>query len=500
MDLGDQITGLKFLIRDRDTKVHPSVRRRVHRDRRADRPEPCAGATCERDRRTLARQRPAVSAWTRGARWPGPRVCQGRMRRQGFGTHRLPNACNRETLVGGIAVPGVAMVEPKSALSSERPDADDVEGVSLRRLLSVATLTPAQAALLALDLAGELEANEDQAGSAGPTWDWSVRVTFGGRIRLAHAGVPDVAAAVEILRQLAASAARASVHRQQDPALLTDGLTGFRGDIAALVAQVRDAAGQLLDDATEERISRVRRELVVLVSSTSGHGPATGRVAASARLTGHAATGPAGYGKGIPAAGRLRPGRGTWHRGGAPRPSRFLLPALILVVLGLVGWFGGPGAWSELQSAWHTLFSSPSASPSAPPHRSARPSAPSATPHPVQQPTPAAAGPVTRVTVQRLQATCSSGRTCPVRVYVRLNRRPAAQRVAWTFQVMNRCTGTTVTRPGTAVIAKAGWSYVYGTTYLRLPHGRALAVIAVTRSPARAASSPLLVPPGGGAC
>jgi hypothetical protein len=107
---------------------------------------------------------------------------------------------------------------------------------------------------------------------------------------------------------------------------------------------------------------------------------------------------------------------------------------------------------------------------------------------------------VTRVTVQRLQATCSGGRICPVRVYVRLTARQTAQRVAWTFQVVDRCRGTTLTRPGTTVVAEPGWSYVYGTTFLRLPRGKALAVVAVTRSPARAASSPLLVPPRGGAC
>jgi hypothetical protein len=257
----------------------------------------------------------------------------------------------------------------------------------------------------------------------------------------------------------------------------------------------------MLDDGTEERISRVRRELAALVSATTGHGTSLGPGPASARLTAHAAPVPAEYGKDRLAAVRLPPGRRTSHRG---RVGRFLLPALILVVLGLVGWLGGPSAWSGLQHAWHTLLSSPSASPSpsasAPPHPSARPSAPSATPHPVQQPAPWSAGPVTRVTVQRLQASCSSGRTCPVRVYVRLTGRQAAQQVAWTFQVVDRCTGTTVTRAGTTVVAKPGWSYVYGTTYLRLPRGRALAVMAVTRSPARAASSPLLVPPRGGAC
>jgi hypothetical protein len=389
-------------------------------------------------------------------------------------------------------------MEPGPALSPERSDAENVEAVSLRRLLSIATLTPAQAAVLALDLADELEAREDQAGSSGRTSERSVQVTSAGRIRFAHAGVADVAAAADVLRQLAASAERGGVHRRKDPALLTEGLSGFRGDVTALVARVRDAAGQLLDDGTEERISRVRRELAVLVWATRGHGPAPDPPPASARLAGHATTVRAGSSKDRFAVGRLRWGHGTSHRG----VGRFFLPALILVVLGLVGWLGGPGAWSGLQHAWDTLLSSPPASPSpsAPPHPTARPSAPSATPHPVPQPAPAAAGPVTRVTVQRLQATCSSGRTCPVRVYVRLTARQTAQRVAWTFQVVDRCRGTTLTRPGTAVVAEPGWSYVYGTTFLRLPRGKALAVMAVTRSPARAASSPLLVPPRGGAC
>jgi hypothetical protein len=48
--------------------------------------------------------------------------------------------------------------------------------------------------------------------------------------------------------------------------------------------------------------------------------------------------------------------------------------------------------------------------------------------------------------------------------------------------------------------AGAGWNLAYGTSYPSLPAGRALAVMAVTSTPAQAASPPLLLPAGEGTC
>jgi hypothetical protein len=361
------------------------------------------------------------------------------------------------------------------------------------------TLTPAQAALLALDLVDALEARRDQGGVR--VAESSVRVTSLGRIYLADNSDLDVTTAADLVRRLAANARRAGVHHREESAILADRLAGLRGDVDDLAARVRDAAARLLDSSADERILRVRHELAALVAAMSGHdrparpAPPTQDVAVlptPASVTWSSA--------GPTPAGRRRYARRAWHRRRASRLGRLVLPGLIVVVLGAVGWLGGPRAWSELQRVWDTLFSSTPTTQAAPARPAVAPSPPTATLRPVQQPAPAAAGPITAVTGQRLQATCASGKVCPVRVYVRLNQQQVAQNVAWTFQIVDRCTGTAVTRAGVDVTAQAGWSYVFGTTYLQLPRGKALAVVAITSSPARASSAPLLVPPRGGSC
>jgi hypothetical protein len=49
-------------------------------------------------------------------------------------------------------------------------------------------------------------------------------------------------------------------------------------------------------------------------------------------------------------------------------------------------------------------------------------------------------------------------------------------------------------------VAGAPSSYVFDSTTATLPAARSMAVIAITDAPARTASPPLLVPPGGGRC
>jgi hypothetical protein len=430
---------------------------------------------------------------------------------------RAERAESRNTGQWDFPVSGVAMVESESALSPDRPaaeqpplarpdatsrDAED-DGVPLRRLLAVAALTPAQAALLALDLVDELEARPDNSGLVRIA-ESSVRVTSLGRLRVVGAALapePDVAAAADLVRRLAATARRAGGSRREESAILIDRLAGLPGDVDDLAARVRDAAAWLLDGEGDERILRVRQELAALVATTSGHERAARSTPTAQEAAAHPASATVRWGTAGLVPSGVRPfTRRAWHRRRASRLGRLVLPGLIVVVLGALGWLGGPRAWSELHRAWETFFPpTPTTQPA--PARPVAPSPPAATtPRPIPAPGPAAAGPVTAVTVQRLQATCASGQVCPVRVYVRLNQQPVAQNVAWTFQVVDRCTGAAVTRPGVEVTARAGWSYVYGLTYLQLPRGPALAVVAVTSAPARAASPPLLVPPRGGSC
>jgi hypothetical protein len=50
------------------------------------------------------------------------------------------------------------------------------------------------------------------------------------------------------------------------------------------------------------------------------------------------------------------------------------------------------------------------------------------------------------------------------------------------------------------VTAQAGWTQVWANSVIEVPEGPALAVFAVTESPDRASSSPLLVPEDNGSC
>jgi O-antigen/teichoic acid export membrane protein len=110
---------------------------------------------------------------------------------------------------------------------------------------------------------------------------------------------------------------------------------------------------------------------------------------------------------------------------------------------------------------------------------------------------PARDGVVTSVELADPAQGCVPGAACQVRVTVRLAPTTNAKSVAWSFKIVDRCTGVVVTEPGLALTAQPAWPYVYGTSTLSLPAGRSLAIVAVTSSPAPAASAPLRVPHAG---
>jgi hypothetical protein len=106
---------------------------------------------------------------------------------------------------------------------------------------------------------------------------------------------------------------------------------------------------------------------------------------------------------------------------------------------------------------------------------------------------PGAAGPVAGVDLRPL-ALCVPGSGCEVRVLVRLVPGPDAQRVNWDYLVTDRCTGLVQNAAGGSVTVAGGGHELVVVGQLTLPPARALSVTAVTGTPARAASPPLLVP------
>jgi len=126
---------------------------------------------------------------------------------------------------------------------------------------------------------------------------------------------------------------------------------------------------------------------------------------------------------------------------------------------------------------------------------------------PVPRPAPASAGAIGGLDLRALEP-CLPGAPCAVRVLVQLHsqpqpvdQQPAPPRgVRWSFQVIDRCTGSQRSVPGGVVSAAPGDDQVQAVSTVPLPPGRALAVIAVTSEPATVASGALAVPARQGSC
>jgi hypothetical protein len=108
-------------------------------------------------------------------------------------------------------------------------------------------------------------------------------------------------------------------------------------------------------------------------------------------------------------------------------------------------------------------------------------------------PAPAAAGDVATVQVRALSP-CSPKTSCAVRVHVGLVPRPSPVLVRWEVRIEDVCSGgkATVVSGSVTVPPRADRADVVDRFVL--PAGSALAVTAVTTSPAVAAGAPLWVP------
>ena len=108
-------------------------------------------------------------------------------------------------------------------------------------------------------------------------------------------------------------------------------------------------------------------------------------------------------------------------------------------------------------------------------------------------PVPASAGDVATVQVRALRP-CSPGTSCAVRVHVGLVPRPSPVLVRWDARIEDVCSGAKATVVGGSLTVPAHADRADLVNRLVLPAGHALAVTAVTTSPAVAASAPLWAP------
>jgi hypothetical protein len=111
---------------------------------------------------------------------------------------------------------------------------------------------------------------------------------------------------------------------------------------------------------------------------------------------------------------------------------------------------------------------------------------------PVVAPARAAAGIVTAVDL-RTVGTCSPGSPCTVRVLVRLLPHADPQTVTWSFGVVDRCTGVMNDVPGGTLSVPPGVDGAVAIGTVGLPPATAVAVLAVTEVPAKAAGPPVLL-------
>lgn len=124
--------------------------------------------------------------------------------------------------------------------------------------------------------------------------------------------------------------------------------------------------------------------------------------------------------------------------------------------------------------------------PTAPGAATLSPSQPLRTPPPPPPLPPSSAGDVLSVATDAQG--CSPGGNCVVRVDVAIQAAQARRPVSWTLSSIDSCTAATVGLATSTVIAQPGWTRVVGFSAVTLPPGASQIVVAVTDTPARAAS------------
>ena len=175
--------------------------------------------------------------------------------------------------------------------------------------------------------------------------------------------------------------------------------------------------------------------------------------------------------------------------GGAPsgRP-RWVLPAAIVIVLLLV--IGGGGAYALSRAGSSTTTGVAGTSPSSKPSSKASPT-PTNVLKDVPVYAPAAAAPITSVTIDPANSNCAQiGGSCKVEVDIKFS---SVQRgnVSFIIKYFDRCAGTTQDLPG-AAFTPPGFNHVILDKTVTLPAGpKAAAVVVVTQSPSTAASAPI---------
>ncbi|CAM2777981.1 hypothetical protein RHDE110596_00570 [Prescottella defluvii] len=378
-------------------------------------------------------------------------------------------------------------------------------GVTLPELLAVARLTPAQAAQLVADLTDQSELVGRGSRPVAVRADTTM-VSDDGRLTIDDSGSVasriEVAGAVEDLLRSIAANCRGSGFGDN----LTESISGTT-DLDDLLHRARLVVTPELDPADE---ARRRRGIGDLVRATRGRPLLDGPAAEGREDRTDVQNGshlPAG--SLAPSTGWYPPVRRVWHSRRRRLSRRQVLFALLTIVVLVAVAVTAPRAWEQLRRGWDALVDPVNTSEpnviepvSPPPPEPADPAGAAAggvAPGPVDTGAPAAAGQIAGVTASFADGSCSPGRSCAVRVDVRLDP-SAVGAVTWKLNVYDRCTGEVREGGEVTMPAEQGRDGVYGLSRTTLPAGSALAVAAVTSAPAVAASEPLYVPAENATC
>jgi hypothetical protein len=348
---------------------------------------------------------------------------------------------------------------------------EHVDGTSVQRLLTLATLSAPQAAYIAARTLAGLATLHAAGRAHGRLCAGNVLVDRDGSVQLSDWALgtdatpsDDLAAARKFIASLVRNADRPAARRGE---LLHRLESLGAAPITDAAAAAGDLEGALGDPAT------VADELGILVGASNR--PPGGVVAAA------------------PLPPRLPHDRRPLTRG--PVQRRWLVAAGTVLVLAAAG-AGVLAVSQHRQEAAET----PGASRTSPPPPVARsPARHSTAPAAPTAVAPRSAGFVNAVVLTPVDP-CQPGASCPVRVTIKITAHDDVKHLTWGFVLVDPCTGTRTDVPGGSMIAQPSWQHIYTTTRVPLPQRRSVALVAMTTAPVRAASAPVSVPAGHAQC
>ena len=379
---------------------------------------------------------------------------------------------------------------------------ESVKPVSFDRLLSVASLTPGQASLIAGQL---LEAAHLAALGNGehPTVLGPVTLTPSGDIDVtmpADRGTP----VADLLDQLLQNARRLPVHPKPDQLFLLRRLEEVvRDPLPDAAARARDLEATLADTLGPDARQRLAKQLAALVDAFAHVAPGAALPVDVPLASRPAPAAVPGRSAGPRRAAPTRPTTNRANR--APRRNRVLLhrrtrgrvaliALVVAAVLAVSGYvvLGGPGSDIVGSLGRDDAPAAPdTTAPDTPAKQPAKKPAPDRA-QAVATLAPRHAGAITGVTLQK-NGTCTPGALCPVTVTVRFRPASTSRAIGWKVGAAQVCKPGITWSPPVTVTAQPGWTTVYASSSVRVPKGRSLALTAMTTTPHRAQSRPVPV-------